>query len=259
MSKGIAIVGGGATMKYAPLATDESWTCWTMNDFYDAIPALLQRPIKVGAVFEMHPPSHYTDHIEYRKDHEKRLAELRCKVYVAFPNPKIPNAMTYPIDEVLAYFDGPDYFCSTLPYMIAIAIMVIEKSAELADGVFAPRIGMFGCDMQLTSEYAKERACTEFWLGQAKARGIEVVVPDESPLLKSTYRYGYDTEKLSKVKKLIKGRHEELMTLRDQWARQEKVAHDMFIQYEASANETGWAQTNLTDDTIPPSAPMVAP
>ena len=55
-------------------------------------------------------------------------------------------------------------------------------------------IGLFGFDLILGTEYSVQKACLEFWLGMAHARGINVRIPAESARLKHAYRYGYERE-----------------------------------------------------------------
>ena len=147
-----------------------------MNDFYYTIPATLglvgEKSPTWSAVFEMHPASHYNSSVVYLKTHETMLAELSEKglhVYLAFANPKIPKGRLYPYERVVEYF-GREYFRSTLAFMIPMAIMQIESDDNKRDKVFAPRIGLWGCDMDLNSEYERERPCVEYWVARARTR-----------------------------------------------------------------------------------------
>jgi hypothetical protein len=55
-------------------------------------------------------------------------------------------------------------------------------------------IGIFGVDLIVGDEYFWQKACAEFWIGQASARGINVVLPPMTALCKQLYRYGYEKE-----------------------------------------------------------------
>ena len=46
--------------------------------------------------------------------------------------------------------------------------------------------------MVIGTEYDHQKACVEYLLGYARAKGIEVVIPKESALLKQPYAYGYE-------------------------------------------------------------------
>lgn len=237
--RGIAIVAYGATKILAPW-DDPSWTMWSMNDAYAHFAK------RLSALFEMHPISHYTDHAQYVDDHESRMADLahRIRVYLAFPNPKIPDAILYPLEEVVPY--GRDYFQSTLPYMIGEAIRRIVESQKAKDGVFLPKIGLWGCDMQLTSEYAKERACTEYWLGRAEGYGIEVTVPDDSPILKAGYRYGYETAEIDARRRIFDARDRDLRTMLADAERQAALANEQVQNLRGMRDELAFIDVNLT-------------
>lgn len=102
------------------------------------------------------------------------------------------NITEYPLKEVTETFNGFQYFNNSVAYAVALAI---HQGAE--------EILMFGCDYSYVDPnrpdwgaHALEagRACVEFWLGVAVARGIRVVVAASSTLLdQSTGRplYGY--------------------------------------------------------------------
>ena len=55
-------------------------------------------------------------------------------------------------------------------------------------------IAIFGIDLIVGTEYDWQKACVEFYLGIAHARGIVVRVPPFSALLKQQFRYGYQAE-----------------------------------------------------------------
>lgn len=104
-----------------------------------------------------------------------------------------PGLVEFPIEDVLnAKADGSNggapYFNSTAAYAIAFAIHIGVK-----------QISLFGLDYTLANSHHAEqgRACVEFWLGIAAARGIEISIPDSSSLMDAcaTDRdrlYGYD-------------------------------------------------------------------
>ena len=55
-------------------------------------------------------------------------------------------------------------------------------------------IALYGIDLIVGTEYSEQKACLEFWLGMAHARGINVRIPTASALLKQSHRYGYEKE-----------------------------------------------------------------
>lgn len=103
-------------------------------------------------------------------------------------HPDYPALVEFPLEDVLNNL-GHDYFNNTAPYAIAFAIHI-----------GATQISVFGMDYtyQNVHDAEKGRACVEFWLGQAHARGIKIHLPKSTSLMDSncprTARlYGYDT------------------------------------------------------------------
>jgi hypothetical protein len=114
-------------------------------------------------------------------------------VYTSRLRPGYPGLVEFPLEDVLnAKADGTNggapYFNSTAAYAIAYAVHI---------GV--QKISLFGLDYTLANSHHAEqgRACCEFWLGIAAARGIELMIPETSSLMDAcaTDRdrlYGYD-------------------------------------------------------------------
>lgn len=113
-------------------------------------------------------------------------------VYTSIVRDGYPGLVAFPIEDVLNRKHdgngGAPYFNSTSAYAIAFAIHIGVK-----------RISLFGLDYTLPNRHQAEqgRACCEFWLGIAAARGIEITIPDSSPMMDAcaTDRdrlYGYD-------------------------------------------------------------------
>jgi hypothetical protein len=133
----------------------------------------------------------------YRHGYEDRLRELNAPLYMQQAYPDIPNAIEYPLEEVSALVG--DYYNSSIAYMLGLAIF---------EGV--DKIGVWGVDMDgpgepgHANEYRDERPNCEYLIGFAKAKGIEIYLPEECPLLKFSgefplgkvipnygHRYGY--------------------------------------------------------------------
>ena len=105
--------------------------------------------------------------------------------------PRYPGHRAFPLEAVLngGHENGAvPYFNSTAAYAVAYAIHIGVK-----------RISLFGIDYTLPNAHEAEqgRACVEFWLGIAAARGIEITVPEQTSLLDACQTdrdrlYGYD-------------------------------------------------------------------
>lgn len=113
-------------------------------------------------------------------------------VYTSVVRDGYPGLVAFPLQDVLnGRYDtngGAPYFNSTAAYAIAYAVHI---------GV--QHLSLFGLDYTLANSHQAERgrACCEFWLGIATARGIEITVPETSSLLDACEPaeqrlYGYD-------------------------------------------------------------------
>ncbi len=118
----------------------------------------------------------------------KWIKKSPVPVVTSRAHPDYPALVEFPLEDVLNHL-GHDYFNSTAAYAIAFAIHT-----------GATKISVFGMDFTYPNlEHAeKGRACVEFWLGVAHARGIELRLPETSSLMDSMHSrasrlYGYDT------------------------------------------------------------------
>lgn len=113
-------------------------------------------------------------------------------VYTSVVRDGYPGLVAFPLEDVLNRKHdsngGAPYFNSTAAYAIAYAVHIGVK-----------RISLFGLDYTLANQHHAEkgRACCEFWLGIAAARGIEITIPDTSSLMDGCEPpelrlYGYD-------------------------------------------------------------------
>ena len=103
-------------------------------------------------------------------------------------HPGYPGLVEFPLADVLNHL-GHDYLNNTAAYAVAYAIHV---------GV--AKISLFGCDFTYPNAHDAEkgRGCVEFWLGYARARGIQLAIAKTSSLLDALHPrrerlYGYDT------------------------------------------------------------------
>jgi len=122
----------------------------------------------------------------YRDGYEDRLRELERPLYMQEDYVDIPNAIEYPLQEVSDLVG--DYYNSSIAYMLALAIF------EQVD-----KIGIWGVDMAdhgepgHADEYMYERPNCEYLLGFAKAKGIEIYLPEKCPLLKFSGQFPLGT------------------------------------------------------------------
>ncbi len=109
-------------------------------------------------------------------------------VYTSRAHPEYPGLVDYPLQEVIRSC-GFAYFNSTAAYAVAYAVHIGVK-----------KIGLFGFDFTYSDSHKAEkgRACVEFHLGIAKARGVELGFPGNTSLMDACAPfeeriYGYDT------------------------------------------------------------------
>jgi len=96
----------------------------------------------------------------------------------------LPNALeeyqgsvSYPLTEILSFFninkERRGYFCETMNYVTALAIMWGVKEIQY-----------YGCDYTDHESRPEERASNEYWLGQANGRGVITKLYSGSTLMK---------------------------------------------------------------------------
>jgi len=131
------------------------------------------------------PDSNIATMVEWLKTHPGPIYTSRLRA-------GYPGLVEFPLEDVLnAGHDGgfgAPYFNSTAAYAVAMAVHVGVK-----------RISLFGIDYTLPNAHSAEkgRACVEYWLGIASARGIQITVPEQTSLLdacapEKERLYGYD-------------------------------------------------------------------
>jgi SAM-dependent methyltransferase len=115
------------------------------------------------------------------------LKTSQVPVITSRAHPDYPNLVEFPLEDVLNTF-GQEYFNSTAAYAVAYAIW---------SG--ATKISLFGMDYTYPNVHDAEkgRACVEFWIGVARAHGIDIKLPKTTSLMDAMYPrearlYGYD-------------------------------------------------------------------
>ena len=127
------------------------------------------------------PESNIARMLEWMRVHPGPIVTSRA-------HPDYPGLVEFPLEDVINNL-GHDYFNSTAAYAVAYAIHLGVR-----------KISLFGCDYTYPNAHDAEkgRACVEFWLGVARARGINLVIAKTSSLMDALHSrqerlYGYDT------------------------------------------------------------------
>lgn len=94
-------------------------------------------------------------------------------VYTSRPHADYPGLVQFPLEDVVNDL-GYAYFNSTVAYAVAYAIHIGVQS-----------LSIWGADYTYPNAHHAEkgRACVEFWMGVAMARGIELSAPEQSSLV----------------------------------------------------------------------------
>ena len=170
----VAIVCGSPSSEMLAPFDDPEWEIWVLGNRIDRF-----RGKRVTKIFEIHNTlSEHKEPVKYAEF----LAKIGLPLVVGemFPvNGDHIKVFDYPASEALY---GSLYLTSSPAYMISQAI---------CEGV--THLGIYGVDLAITNhEYYWQRPCVEAWIGFAKGRGIEVVIPDVSPVGKAPYVEGRD-------------------------------------------------------------------
>lgn len=108
-------------------------------------------------------------------------------IYTSVVRDGYPGLVEFPLQAVINAF-GWAYFNSTASYAVAYANFIGVK-----------KLSLFGCDFSFGNSHIAERgrACMEFHLGIAAARGVEIGMPSGTSLMDACASvderiYGYD-------------------------------------------------------------------
>jgi hypothetical protein len=170
----ICLLGSApSSFRLAPFG-DLDWEIWACSPMNYTAP-------RIDAWFELHNLDR-----KWVPDNEPYAKALTAhpRVYIATPDPRLPNGIIYPKDEVYQFFGNPQFLDSFMQsqvsYMLAYAIMQKPET-----------IGLWGIDMAAADEYATQRPGCHFFFVEAERRGIEIVAPPQSDILEALPPYGY--------------------------------------------------------------------
>lgn len=168
---------------------DPTFAIFGINELMCEMPQLSER---ADGWFQLHG---YEPPTVRDPEHSKRLARMKCPVYMWEEHPDIPNSVRYPREEVFKFFDSygegmapeipepRDRIYLNNSISIALALLVMSGFEE---------IHVFGVNMAQDVEMAHQRPSCEFFLGWARGLGIKIYLPIQSDLLRSWMIYGLD-------------------------------------------------------------------
>lgn len=165
----VAICGTAGSSRDEIMQQPDDVELWGLNLSYRWMP-------RCDVWFEMHDPNIYSG--VFIAEHREWLRNATIPVYMQRHFEEFPSSIAFPVDEVTEHGTFPDYFTSSVAYMIAMAVHQCVSEIRL-----------LGVNMATGSEYGYQRSAAEYWCGVAAARGIKVYFPKQSPMLKGP-RYG---------------------------------------------------------------------
>ena len=179
-SNWLVIIGKGNTReKGREVARRFDCETWGVNN--------VERYPELTLLWEMHP---WTDEIkDINPVQLDTLPVMMQKQYI-----DVPNAIHYPMEGMKSVY-GNIYANNTIAYMMMQAIATRRPDGSRRfENIYLAGIDYKSAD-RVEMEF--ERACNEYWIGYANAKGISVFYPEESNLMTFAgyvkgVKYGYD-------------------------------------------------------------------
>jgi hypothetical protein len=141
--------------------------------------------------------------------HLQWLAKQRCPVFVNAADPRTPRAQVFPRPDIRLQF-GP-WFDSSPAWMLAHAILLGYR-----------RISIVGIHLASEQEYIRQKPNMTYLIGLARGKGIQVDVPEASPLLQSSHAYAFEPDPATAVvdaQRRAQGLEAERQSVEQAWTR----------------------------------------
>jgi len=167
-SKKVAFLGGAPSSR--DMRPGDDYDLWVLGNQFP----FRHDDDKPAIIFEIHD-----DLSEHDEGYAQWLVDKGIPLVVGEGFPiKADHVEVFPFEEAHAIM--PDKLTSSSAYMMAYALI---------HG--ATHIDMYGFDMSVDDlEYFYQRPAMYAWIGYAKAKGVEVYIPEESSLFVDTYDEG---------------------------------------------------------------------
>lgn len=182
----------------------EGLDMWGVNDGH-RLAYMEPRWNEITGWFQIHHRWRWTQHKEvpgserlrYGQQHYEFLTakDLTFPIWMQRHYEDVPRSVEYPFEEVVRQttykkiWRGANYlkkyFTCSFAYMMGLALSDIPGFPGPYD-----RVELYGVQLAQQIEYTMQRPSTEFWLGLAIGKGVEVYVPGNSYVL-SGETYGY--------------------------------------------------------------------
>ena len=134
-------------------------------------------------------------------------------IYTSISHPEFPGMVAFPLEAVINSV-GTGYFNNSVAYAVVLAIHQFVTTG------YPKQLSLYGCDFAYGKKHYEGigRACVEFWLGVAAAKGIHVQVGNTSSLMDCNTPerrfYGYESVEVD-IRPMEEGRSKVTMTPRE--------------------------------------------
>lgn len=159
---------------------------WGLNEAYND-PQQFIRMDKVTGWFQIHPEWDFRRANNHNDEaHLDWLTQAHpFPIWMQEVYPYIPSAKQYPLEEIIAKAGGEQWrdFQSTAACEVAMAWYLGFE-----------RIELYGIEMTGGTDYIRQRANLDRWLGFAMGSGIEVYAPPASDIFARRQLYGFEQQ-----------------------------------------------------------------
>lgn len=217
MGRKVAIVGLDPLNRDYANAVAEDVEYWGLNEGH----LYLARTLRIGRDrwFQLHERTVKTDfgmaydtgRPGFYHEHEMFLQKCGIPVYTTEIDPVIPTSVRYPMEDILAHFNGRGYFTSGMDYMVALALYEHDRDMAIEE------LHVYGINLRTGTELIEQRPGMEYWLGRAEGSGITIKLPENSTLLKAPlYGRGKEWHAINALKQRWGSLHIQFQNLQEQ-------------------------------------------
>lgn len=193
----VAIVGANITEEELLDKLKDDWEVWSLNNLYNQFPNInftkwfeLHDFKRVKNVYTRRGMMHYPPNstIKIRR-YMQQIDELDIPVMMQKKWKLIRKSELFPFKEIIKMYGS--YFGCSFAWMIAYILYLNYQNLNADDRYGCIRfygVGLSG------HEYYYQRPSTEYMVGIAVGRGIEIEIDPSSTILKEPYIYAYKEE-----------------------------------------------------------------
>ncbi len=193
--RSICLVGMSMrTMPVAPFKEVKEWSIFSLNNAHRFIP-------RQDLWSEMHSPEHVKKRKSFTDDDWKFLTTTKVPVFSKKHYDEWPTSVELPMARLEEMFPR-------MPWTSSMAYMLAVSAALIQDGLYAPRIGIYGIDM--LDDYSFQGPGFGYLIAKVENMGIQIVLPRGSAMFRQPFKYGYDEQELLRRETQLETRSQEL-------------------------------------------------